>query len=85
MSSAIPAGAKVHRTSDLYLAAAFICAGVKFEGGDRLNESKIEFVFVDEIGTLQQIRADYFSGRLTVDAMQFTQQIKALKSLVHSL
>lgn len=85
MSRAIPAGARVHRTSDLYLAAAFVCAGIKFEGGERLNESKVEFLFIDEIGTLQEIRGNYFSGKLTVDAMAYTQQIKALKSLVHSL
>jgi hypothetical protein len=85
VSPAIPADAKIHRTSDLYLAAAFLCSGIKFEGGERLNEKKVEFVFVDEVGALQQVRADYFSNRLTGDLMQFTQHVKALKSLVHSL
>ncbi len=81
----IPEGAREHRTSDLYLAAALICAGFPLDGTDRVSENKVEFKFLDTLGTFQRVRGDFFNGSLTVGAKAFTSEIKNLKSLVHSV
>lgn len=81
----IPEGAKLYRTVDLYFAAALVCAGFEMWDPERKSPNRVEFVFMDPAGTYQRVRSDYFSGRLTVDALKFTQNVKSLKSLVHSV
>lgn len=82
-------------TQDLYLAAAYLALGAKYEGADRSDPKNMEFIFVPKMSQssvipstpmqdLDRIEADWINETLVVSATAYAAAIKRMKSLVHS-
>lgn len=90
--------AQQKKTRDLYLAAAFLALGAKYEGSDRTDPKNMEFIFSPKkVGEstalsgldaatldLDFIEAQWVNRSLPINAPDYADAIKRMKSLVHS-
>ena len=85
-------------TKDIYLAAAFLAVGAEYDSVDKTDERHMEFYFTPrkvgehialsglEIVTqdLDFIEAQWVNKLLMVNAVEYADAIKRMKSVVHS-
>lgn len=69
--------------SDLGCAAALICVGFELVSTDKQNPRKVLFIFRKKVGT-DEIINNYFLSRLKVDARNFFDTTKMLKTLIYN-
>ena len=82
------------RTSDVYLSAALLALGYKLESINRKDPRHIVFEFAVPTGgnlgdtvkmySLSAIETMWANRTLTVNAFDFAEAIKRMKSLIHS-
>lgn len=83
------------KTRDLYLAAAFLALGAKYEGSDRSDPKNMEFIFTPKMSEskdippiveqdLDAIEAQWINRKLVINAPDYADAIKRMKSLVHT-
>lgn len=73
----------IYKTSDLYWAAFLKVAGVPLKDTEKENR-KVLFVFEDPGGSIiKDLKEDYFMDRAKVQALSYSQSLKALKALIH--
>ena len=74
-----------YRTCDLYLAAFFLSTGAKMSSHDRDPRSRRVYFIFEKNPMLQELKVNYFSRQAKVEALNFADNIKSLKSLCHNL
>ena len=74
---------KDYRTSDLYLAAFLKAKGVPFEGSVRFA-GKVHFIFDDQEVDIKDLKTQFFSRSGSVSALDYADELRALKSICHS-
>lgn len=82
------------KTSDVYLSAALLALGYKLNEIDRTDPRHMIFSFVGnvtsgELGnlavkSLEFVEREWANRSLTVNAFDFAEAIKRMKSLIHS-
>lgn len=82
------------KTSDVYLSAALLALGYKLEKVDRKDPRHMVFEFVGNIRTgnlgeviknsLEDVETQWANCTLVVNAFDFAEAIKRMKSLIHS-
>jgi hypothetical protein len=73
-----------YRTCDLYLAAFFISTGNKLVNHERdLKTRRVYFVF-EKNPLINELKMNYFGRKAKVEALNFADNIKSLKSLCHN-
>ena len=82
------------KTSDVYLSAALLALGYKLESVDRKDPRHMVFSFTSittsgNLGeltrlNLEEIETFWANRTLTVNAFDFAEAIKRMKSLIHS-
>lgn len=86
---------EVKTTKDLYLAAAFLAMGAKYEGADRTDPKNMEFKFSPKttdsaslpsitVQNLDDIEKQWINETLVISATKYANAIKKMKSLVHT-
>lgn len=71
----------LYKTSDLYYAAFLKVAGVKLL--EPLREGKrVTFVF-ESSEAIRDLKRDYFTRSAKVSALDFADEIRSMKSLIH--
>jgi hypothetical protein len=70
-----------YKTSDLYFAAFLKVAGVKFVEAVREGD-RIVYIFEDAEG-LRDLKNSYFNRTGKVVAMNYADEVKAMKALIH--
>lgn len=70
-----------YRTSDLYYAAYLKVAGVLLQETVR-EGGRVYFVF-DNMGTISDLKQQYFNRTSKVPALSYADEIKAMKALTH--
>ena len=73
---------KDYRTSDLYLAAYLKATGLRFEGTHR-DGGRVFFIFAYR-DNIEGMKTDYFSRRGKVSALDYADELQALKSVCHN-
>jgi len=81
-------------TSDVYLASACLALGYKLETVDRKDPRHMKFEFVGNLRTgelgnmvknsLEDIETEWANRTLVVNAFDFSEAIKRMKSIIHS-
>lgn len=73
---------KDFRTTDLYLAAYLKASGLEFKDTKRVN-NEVNFIFeyTDEISELKK---SYFNREGRVSALDYADELRALKTLCHN-
>jgi len=81
-------------TSDVYLASACLALGYKLETVDRKDPRHMKFEFSETgfqsenlpnaLPLLDSIETQWANRTLTVNAFDFSEAIKRMKSLIHS-
>lgn len=69
------------RTSDLYLAAYLKAKGLEFRGTLRVT-GRVYFIFEMHDG-VRGMKNEFFGRRGTVSALDYADELRALKSLCH--
>ena len=82
------------KTSDVYLAAACLALGYKLETVNRTDPRHMQFEFASPIQTgtlgelsqleLDVIEVEWANRSLLVNAFDFAEAIKRMKSVIHS-
>jgi hypothetical protein len=87
------------RTKDIYLSAAWLALGAKYEKVDRTDPRHMEFFFSsgkDDVSTqndiltvsmevdLELIEKQWANAELIVNAIKFKEALQRMKALVHS-
>ena len=70
------------KTADLYFAAYLQTAGVEMKGTQKEN-GRVFFIFSREVSDIEDLKNGWFNQTAKIGALQFTNSIKALKSIVH--
>ena len=71
----------LYKTSDLYYAAYLKTAKVPFRGTER-EGSRVYFLF-EASSSLRDLKDEYFNRTSRVVALNYADEIKTLKSLIH--
>lgn len=71
-----------YRTSDLYLAAYLLTAGVEMVRHDR-DGTRVYFVFDTSMSNIEELKQAWVNNTGKVAAQPFSFNIKGLKSLCH--
>jgi len=74
-----------YQTCDLYLASFFISCGCRMISHERDQRSKRVYFIFEKNPLLQELKVNYFSRQAKVEALNFADNIKSLKSLCHNL
>jgi hypothetical protein len=74
-----------YKTCDLYLAAFFLSAGSKMVDHERDPRSRRVYFIFEKNPLLQELKVNYFSRQAKVEALNFADNIKSLKSLCHNV
>lgn len=77
------ADASEFKTSDLYFAAYLQVAGVPMLRSDRAPTGKVTFVFDQEASNMAELKNAWFNNTGRVQALPYSNAIKALKSICH--
>lgn len=83
------------KTTDIYFSAALLALGAKLEDVDKTDPRHMEFTFVETesfnskilsnaVGTLDSAETQWANKTLMVNAFDFAEGLKRLKSVVHS-
>lgn len=85
------------KTSDVYLSAALLALGYKLESIDRKDPRHMIFSFTDtdksgwsdlqkalHVEDISLVETQWANRSLTVNAFDFAEAIKRMKSLIHS-
>jgi hypothetical protein len=82
------------KTSDVYLASACLALGYKLETVNRTDPRHMQFEFSSQIQTgalgelskleLDEVEVKWANRSLTVNAFDFAEAIKRMKSIIHS-
>lgn len=73
-----------YKTPDLYIAAYLQTMGIELKGAERFNNSRVFFVFgTNELG-VRDLMGAWTNNSAKVDARTYADNIKNLKSLVHT-
>lgn len=86
------------KTSDVYLSAALLALGYKLESVDRKDPRHMVFEFVDVVdrskwsniqkaintSNINDVEREWANRNLMVNAFDFAEAIKRMKSLIHS-
>lgn len=82
------------KTSDVYLASACLALGYKLETVNRTDPRHMQFEFVGNVRTgnlgelvensLEDIEVRWANRSLVVNAFDFSEAIKRMKSIIHS-
>jgi hypothetical protein len=78
----MPSYRKDFRTTDLYLAAYLKAVGLDFEDTKRVN-NEVHFIF-DYSEEIEELKKSFFSRDGEVSALDYADELRALKSLCHS-
>lgn len=70
-------------TSDLTLAASLVSLGFEIQSLERSNPQKVLFMFAYNTKTIAAINK-YWNGKLLIDALKLGNNIRNLKTLIHS-
>lgn len=74
----------MYRTSDLYFAAFLRVAEVPLKGIEREGK-RVFFLFQDsEPSVIRELKDQYFMDKAKVQALSFSQSVKAMKALIYS-
>lgn len=73
---------KDFRTKDLYLAAYLKATGLDFEDTVRMN-NEVYFIF-DFDENIEEKKKQYFSREGEVSALDYADELRALKTLCHN-
>lgn len=68
--------------SDLGLASAIFSSGIAIVDLDKSNPRKVKFIFQNS-KALETISNDYWNGVLSVNALEFFQNIRVLKNRLY--
>lgn len=71
-----------YRTSDLYLAAYLKADGLSFEGTQRVS-GRVYFIF-EYTQNVRDMKNAFFSREGLVSALDYADELRALKSLCHT-
>jgi hypothetical protein len=74
-----------YKTCDLYLAAFFLSTGAHMSSHERDSRSRRVYFIFEKNPLLQELKVTYFSRQAKVEALNFADNIKSLKSLCHNL
>jgi len=74
-----------YTTCDLYLASFFISCGCRMVSHERDAKSRRVYFIFEKNPLLQELKVNYFSRQAKVEALNFADNIKSLKSLCHNL
>ena len=78
-------GSEGYQTCDLYLASFFISCGCRMVSHERDPRSRRVYFIFEKNPLLQELKVNYFSRQAKVEALNFADNIKSLKSLCHNL
>ena len=71
----------LYKTSDLYYAAYLRVAGVKFLEPVR-DGKRVVFVF-EASEAIRDLKRDYFTRAAKVSALDFADEIRSMKAIIH--
>ena len=74
-----------YSSCDLYLAAFFLSCGVRMLSHDRDPRTKRVYFVFEKNPLLNELKVNYFGRQAKVEALNFADNIKSLKSLCHNL
>lgn len=74
-----------YSTCDLYLASFFISCGCRMTSHERDPRSRRVYFIFEKNPLIQDLKVNYFSRQAKVEALNFADNIKSLKSLCHNL
>lgn len=74
-----------YSSCDLYLSAFFISCGCKLIKHERDNKTRRVYFIFEKNPLLQELKVTYFSRQAKVEALNFADNIKSLKSLCHNV
>jgi hypothetical protein len=74
-----------YQTCDLYLAAFFMSAGCKMTRSTRDIKTKRVYFIFERNPIMMDLKLKYFSREAKVEALNFADNIKSLKSLCHNI
>lgn len=83
------------KSTDIYFSAALLALGAKLEDVDKTDPRHMEFTFIETelfnskilsnaVGTLDSAETQWANKTLMVNAFDFAEGLKRLKSVVHS-
>lgn len=74
----------IHATSDIYYAAYLKVAGLPFRGTER-EGSRVLFQFeAPDASSLKDLKNQYYSRKAKVVAMDYADEVRAMKNLTHT-
>jgi len=74
-----------YSTCDLYLAAFFLSAGSKMVSHERDPKTRRVYFVFEKNPLINELKVNYFGRKAKVEALNFADNIKSLKSLCHNL
>jgi len=74
-----------YQTCDLYLAAFFLSAGCKMVTHERDSKTRRVYFVFEKNPLINELKVNYFGRKAKVEALNFADNIKSLKSLCHNL
>jgi len=90
---------QIESTKDIYLAAAWMASGAKYEKVDKTDPRHQEFYFsstneeptpdgsmvlVLKVVNMEEIKEQWVNAELMVNAVQFKEALQRMKSIIHS-
>ena len=73
----------MYKTSDLYWSAFLRISGIPIKGTEK-EYQKVIFLFEDPGGNIiKDLKDEFFMDRAKVNALSYSQSLKALKALIH--
>ena len=70
---------------DLYLASFLISAGCKMISHERDSKTRRVYFVFEKNPLINELKVSYFGRQAKVEALNFADNIKSLKSLCHNL
>lgn len=74
-----------YQTCDLYLAAFFLSAGCHMVTHERDQKTRRVYFIFEKNPLINELKVNYFGRKAKVEALNFADNIKSLKSLCHNL
>lgn len=71
-----------YSSTDLYLVAALLSRGHPLLGTER--KGRRVYFLMEDTPELRANIGDYFGGRLSVDALDFSNQVKSAKAIIYN-
>jgi len=72
-----------YRTSDMYLVAYLRVAKVPFLRKERDEKGRVTFIFENVGDAIRDLKAQYYGRTAKVPALDFADEIRAVKALIH--